>query len=677
MHLHSIWCSLWILSIVVPLSRADFVRTIKPHPAEVNSLADSPAVPDVTTSSPPLSVVSSEWQQHQGRCCVQQRYVCPSPDTPKSLCARLSFEGTCSECQEWGHPSDACHKSEADCLACGKGGLYCRLGAQGAADSSQANAVASSPPQLHALWGASPPPAPPIPPTPPVHWSLGRQHIVKPQHVVSCSYIEGVEFVVKGSDEDVLALADEDAPVFHDYKLPSKEKCCESCARDAECVDFVYEYATQACVLLPHVPVDQIDQSVREGVVSGTAKISLTSPPPMPPPAARCTFASGMAYAGGVLPDATKTIAGERLNQHECCSACAAARDCGKFTLDSGLGACTLHRTYAQPYAVDSKLENTLIAGRLEMMNPLRNPLPPNRPPSPTTPDQPMQPLLGAFNYVQRSYPNPPSLHEHDDSESLQNVIAVASAAVGFLVLALLSLCTYCFFAPQLLTFVYHVSNGRLGRMHIGPQKMHYESCARSERSTRKSNSPILKGEIAREYVTIKVTVNANSMTQSKDVSIAGCTGFSDLRSRIFSAFAALKDIKQSNVFIFALARCDDDPPDAALQWLLVNSSSIMELVLLSEALMVLPEEDVSQNVDDMIVAFPKRSKSSDKRHGTSSRKPEANSRPACPFAITHRSVESDVQPLRQSAGARTHELFSMDDERVPRLTSRIPFDEN
>ena len=50
-----------------------------------------------------------------------------------------------------------------------------------------------------------------------------------------------------------------EAPVFTDLKLPTKEKCCEACSREADCVDFVFEAAHQACVLLPHVPIEQIE----------------------------------------------------------------------------------------------------------------------------------------------------------------------------------------------------------------------------------------------------------------------------------------------------------------------------------------------------------------------------------------------------------------------------------
>ena len=36
----------------------------------------------------------------------------------------------------------------------------------------------------------------------PVHWSLGRQHFEKLHHTVSCNYVEDVEYVVLGSDEN-------------------------------------------------------------------------------------------------------------------------------------------------------------------------------------------------------------------------------------------------------------------------------------------------------------------------------------------------------------------------------------------------------------------------------------------------------------------------------------------
>jgi len=131
-------------------------------------------------------------------------------------------------------------------------------------------------------------------------------------------------------------LPEEEAPVFKDLKVASKEKCCEACAHDADCVDFVFESAHQACVLLPHVSMERIDQVLKDGVISGSARITIASPPPAPPPVAHCTFATGMAYAGGVLPKATKALVGQRLTKQECCSACAAALDCGKMSLDAG-----------------------------------------------------------------------------------------------------------------------------------------------------------------------------------------------------------------------------------------------------------------------------------------------------------------------------------------------------
>ncbi|KAL3931520.1 MAG: hypothetical protein SGPRY_001089 [Prymnesium sp.] len=610
--------------------RAHVFGSLEAHPSPSAEQADELVTPteiELKAPAKPAADVST-WVGHVGRCCQQQRLVCASPNTPRSLCAQLSFEGSCEECEVWGDPSDSCHLSAESCTECTNGGLYCKLPSAGQLTPSL-DALAL-PPEVQRR--ASPVPPPPLPPSSPVHWSLGRQHIVKAQYIISCSYAEDIEFVVQGSDEDSLAFAEDDAPVFKDTKTASKEKCCEKCAHDAECVDFVYGYNDHACVLLPHVPSERIDQAARLGVVSGTAGIELASPPPMPPPLKRCTYAAGMAFAGGVLPEPTNALP-VPIDQHACCSACAAATDCGKFTLNSGSGECTLHRAYAQPYTVDSKLGQTLVAGTLQIINPLRHPLPPFVPPQSSQPEQPMQPMLGAFNYVQGSRPSPPSLHEHDDSESLKKVIAVSSAIAGSLVLTLFLLCTYCFFAPQILTIAYRLTNGRLGRIHISPPISYHEcSIASSPRNRKRRGLTEDKGEQSVVRCTIKVTVSTRSIVQSKDVNVAACHGLLDLRHRILSDFAAMKHMNHSNVLIFALAEVGSNK-----EWLLVTSNSNFQQVLMCEALMIRTEDEVSQNLDEMLVAFPKRSRSSDKLASIESE--EQTTRLLCNCASSQRKL--------------------------------------
>ena len=195
-----------------------------------------------------------------------------------------------------------------------------------------------------------------------------------------------------------------------------------------------------------------------------------------------------------------------------------------------------------------------------------------------------------------------------------------------------MGLCTYCFFAPQIMTFVYRMSNGRLGRMHIAPAKLYHTTQAQNERSNRGRSVPLLKGPESGAPEFIKVTVHAKSMVNSKDVSIQGCTGLADLWSRILSDFAFLQGVDRRSLLLFVLAEDETTENDGSLQWLLVNSTSAMERVLLSEALMCLPEEDAGQDVDDMVVAFPKRPKGGKERLAlTSSSETSNTSRPTRP----------------------------------------------
>ena len=616
----------WVL-----LARADFIRkvdlSVRATPA-VDAHMPSPtgaSIPllDAGVAFPLLDVVPipapvASWLGKPGRCCAG-RVVCPSPDVPPELCPKVSAD-TCEECTDWGITA-TCHDSEMSCKACGSS-LYCDLptlspppppqtlldtlssaSPPATAGSAKAHSDGAAPP-AGAVWGTSPPPPPPSPPGPPVHWALGRQHFDKVQHAVSCVYVEDIEFVVQGSDtEDGLYVG---ANSFKDRKVATQEKCCELCAHDVDCADFVFDLSMQACVLLPYVDMKRIEQVAHPGVVSGTAKISAASPPPRPPPTVHCAFFSGIQYAGGVLPTASKALSGQHLTQHECCTACSGTKDCGKFSYDVGSGKCILHRLFAQPYIIDAHLQDTLFGGQLDSSEPPM-PLPPGTPIT-VFGMAPASPLLTSFAY-DRSYPSPPSLVK-EDSEQLQSAIAVASASAGGFILCMFAMCGYCFFSPQLLTMLYKVSNGRFGRMHIQPQRLY--NAGRGGSST--VGSTVSEGGKPKRPApdsVAKVTVHAQSMVRTKEVNFVGVEGVGDIRTQIFSEFGALlKGTKPSSVLIFCLVEGGEGDGDGdqagSPQWLLVTPQSSIQLVMRCSAFMLLPKEDAT-DPHLMEVAFPKR----------------------------------------------------------------------
>ena len=104
------------------------------------------------------------------------------------------------------------------------------------------------------------PPPPPyltgveLPPPPP--GSLDRLGWRAKQHF-DCSFFAAVEFSVNQAEG------------YTDSKAATRFDCCNACGLHGGCQDFVYQHSTGMCILLPHVPADQLVQTPNEHVISG------------------------------------------------------------------------------------------------------------------------------------------------------------------------------------------------------------------------------------------------------------------------------------------------------------------------------------------------------------------------------------------------------------------------
>lgn len=63
------------------------------------------------------------WSKLPGRCCFEMNEICPTPDSPRSLCKKEAAK-SCKECSVWSTPENYCHTNAENCHSCGMP-LYC------------------------------------------------------------------------------------------------------------------------------------------------------------------------------------------------------------------------------------------------------------------------------------------------------------------------------------------------------------------------------------------------------------------------------------------------------------------------------------------------------------------------------------------------------------------------
>ena len=105
-----------------------------------------------------------------------------------------------------------------------------------------------------------------------------------------CSFFSQVEFSV---DQSV---------GYTDAKAATRFECCNKCGNTRGCQDFVYQHTTGMCVLLPHVPADQVIQTPNEHVISGSLRIIITTDETRHH--GICNFEAQSGYANGFIGEA-------------------------------------------------------------------------------------------------------------------------------------------------------------------------------------------------------------------------------------------------------------------------------------------------------------------------------------------------------------------------------------
>ena len=161
---------------------------------------------------------------------------------------------------------------------------------------------------------------PPLAPSPAVEYVFSPPPPPHKDVMFTCEFTPGVEVSV---DTDV---------GYTDMQVVSQQDCCQQCGLKDNCQDFVFQPESKICMLLPHVPADQLQHTANPYTVAGTVKLQSR------PTNAHhhCTLHPATTYTGGLLPHQpgeAATASGRPLEtEQDCCDACFREPACAKFT---------------------------------------------------------------------------------------------------------------------------------------------------------------------------------------------------------------------------------------------------------------------------------------------------------------------------------------------------------
>jgi len=293
---------------------------------------------------------------------------------------------------------------------------------------------------------------------------------------------------------------------------------------------------------------------------------------------------------------------------------------CARFTFSPGEKACIMYAAYAEMVLI-----NDLTSGSIpSKMTGASNPAAAansgvDAPVAASLTLEPPAPALPIFAKLESlPPPPPPDLSIHGDSTALQDLISDLSVIVFSAIFVGCLMCTYCFFAPQILTSLHRATDGRIGKVHVRSHRyVHHQLPAdedqfmrlransstaivpidepprRKKRSSRKSGQRLTHVTDGRENDRksgagrrkVRLVVQTTAITQSRDVAIGLCASIETLRTLFYDEFtSALKGVQPAHAQLFCLAPAPP-PKDAVLPpteqkqeqplaWLLISSRS-------------------------------------------------------------------------------------------------------
>lgn len=283
-----------------------------------------------------------------------------------------------------------------------------------------------------------------------------------------------------------------------------------------------------------------------------------------------------------------------------CCDACDRTPDCVKFVYEKFGGGCTLYQAFAERYNTPA-----MIAGLLLRHSPIRlaqmdeddliHAANVTKVPTPPTP-----PML----WFEEGSNLPPPLPPPGDDANKQGVLEYASIFITVVMVGTFSTFAYCFFYSDLLHLLFIVTSGVLGkqRSKVMPKalQMIYDAdaaAAAPKESKPKKFKALLSTKHADGPGQIKVTIEAETMTQGKVVDASVCANFDELKKSIWDECGHL--LKGAS-FKDAVILCR---PPSQRAWMKLSGSSDVEQAI-SRAVFKLTESRLLDPNEKLEMAF-------------------------------------------------------------------------
>jgi len=175
-------------------------------------------------------------------------------------------------------------------------------------------------------------------------------------------------------------------------------------------------------------------------------------------------------------------------------------------------------------------------------------------------------------------------------------VVADMSLSAGFIMISGFFICLYCFFSPQLLSLLYKVSNGKLGKPSRSLVAGQHSGGVQGKASKKHRRKQQLEPGWA------VVTVQTSQLSQNKEVEVEGCETLDELRDVIWEEFGhLLNGIKRpkKDTVILCLTGSDEASGQG---WQLVTAASDLARVVDCGALKLM--EKILIDVDTLSIAF-------------------------------------------------------------------------
>jgi len=400
----------------------------------------------------------------------------------------------------------------------------------------------------------APPPAPPVAPPSPLP-SHAEMHI-------ECEFFVGVDFTVAGVGE---------AGENMDRIATSKELCCELCSMEADCVDFVFEPSSQACVLLPHVPEYRLVKAPNPSTIAGSLTISHVVQHH-----GDCTFEIGSGYTGGSVGLGHPLPGIPSMSKQGCCDACDRDPACAKFVFEKYSQECQLFASFAEHYFtfglmsgyVNSRVALTSIPGSVGgAVSGVQ------LPPSMWVTEM-LPPTMPVF--VFQTAPPAPAV----EAQWVKRLLANVSLAVGAFLLFGVVMCAYLIFASEVGQLLYACTGGKIGQ----PPGLPRDSQLETVQLVLPEPPPQEGARHAAGWAS--VTVETCQLAQQKMLYVGGCQSRQQLQDLIWDEFGhILTHSRPKDTVLLCLATDFSQAEAQASQWRIVTEASDMSQVTECQAM--------------------------------------------------------------------------------------------